>query len=299
MSQPFEEFPLQSAIEASILMHRDVHFGGNFNIMLKYYEEGGKGISDAFDSTQIRRLAEMERESGGNLAASILTGADAEKVADAKKAYQQLRDLFKQEGKEFFYPQLIASLILSEEEEPMEEIQAIVAEKQSIVPSLLEVLKSENFYHPLFPGYGQAPALAAKCLGLIGDKRAMISLFEGIGRGNLDYEDSLLQAIKAIGTPAKDFLLAVLRSQPINEDNERAAIALSAFECDPQVAESCYDLLQQIHFDPRLSLTSYLIFGCEGLQDEEKRRALHRLIEAPDTPKELKLDLRTIVGKWT
>lgn len=299
MSQPFEEFPLQSAVDASILMHRDVHFGGNFNVMLKYYEEGRKGVSDAFDTSQIRRLAEFERASETNIAPSILTGADAEKVAEAKESYKQLKELFDQDENVARYPQLIASLVLSEEEEPVEEIQAIVKEKSAIVPSLLEVLTSEKFYDPLFPGYGLAPSLAAKCLGIIGDKRAIISLFEGIGKGDFDHEDILLQAIREIGTPAKEFLITVVKGQPINEDNERAAIALAAFKEDPEVADACFDLLNQTEFDPHLPLTHYLIFACEGLQNEEKRESLRNVMHAPDVSKDLALDIRTIVDKWS
>lgn len=299
MSQPFEEFPLQSATDALILMHRDVHFGGSFNVMLNYYEGGGKGISDMFEISQIRRLAQLEQASGSNIAPSILNGADAEKIAEAKKAYQQLKDLFDKRGNEFHYPQLIASLILSEEEEPAEEIEAIVEEKNAIVPSLLEVLKSEKFYDPLFPGYGLAPSLAAKCLGLIGDKRAIISLFEEIGRRDFDHEDSLLQAIKKIGKSAKEFLITVVRGMPVNEDNEHAAIALAAFKEDPDVAEACYDLLHQINFDPLLPLTHYLIFACEGLQDEEKRKFLRKMMNTAGVSKDLALDIRSIADKWS
>lgn len=297
MSQPYDEFPLQSAVDATVLMHRDVHFGGNFNIMLKYYEEGGKGISNEFDESQIRKLAEIERSAEENIAGSILTGADAEKVAEAKKAYEQLREIFEGDSKNH-YPKLIASLILSEEEDPQEEIKAIVKEKSAIVPSLLEVLKSETFYDPLYPGYGQAPQLAAKCLGLIGDKRAIIFLFEGIGHGDFFHDDILLKAMKEIGDPAKEFLLKVLKAQPITEDNERAAIALNAFKEDPEVAETCFDILNQLSFDPNLPLTHYLIYPCEGLENRGKQEQLIKLLESPDLSKELVLDLRAIVEKW-
>lgn len=297
MSQPYDEFPLQSAVDATIIMHRDVHFGGNFNIMLKYYEEGGKGISNEFDENQIRKLAEFERSAEENIAGSILTGADAEKVAEAKKAYEQLREIFESDSKNH-YPKLIASLILSEEEDPKEEIEAIVKEKNAIVPSLLEVLKSETFYDPLYPGYGQAPQLAAKCLGLIGDKRAIIFLFEGIGHGDFFHDDILMKAMKEIGDPAKEFLLKVVKAQPITEDNERAAIALNAFKDDSEVAETCFDILNKLSFDPNLPLTHYLIYTCEGLENREKQEQLIELLESPDLSKELALDLRAIVEKW-
>ena len=74
------------------------------------------------------------------------------------------------------------------------------------MPALIDLLRNEDFYDPLFPGYGEAPVLAAKCLGLIGDKRAIISLFEAIGEGDFFNEDIILDALHVIGNPARDFL---------------------------------------------------------------------------------------------
>jgi hypothetical protein len=298
MTQPFEEFPLQSAVEASIIMHRDVHFGGNFNIMLKYYEEEGKGVCSEFGTDSIRKLAEFERRSEQNIAPIILTGADAEKVAEAKKAYKKLRDLFENDSKEAAFPRLIASLILAEEEDPQEEIQAIVQEKSAIVPALLDLLRAENYYDPLFPGYGLAPLLAAKCLSLIGDKRSIISLFESIGSGDFFYEDTILQALQTIGAPAKEFLLKVLHAHPIDGDNERAAIALVAFKDDEEVSEACFHLLEELQYNPQLPLTNYLILACSGLKNPEKRQKLINVANKKDTPRTITLDIQTLAKQW-
>lgn len=298
MSEPFEKFPLQSALDAAIVMHRDVHFGGNFNIMIKYYEKKGKGASCDFDLKDIYRLAEYEALSEQNIAPMVLTGADAEKVALAKEAYHQLRDLFDNDSKDAHYPRLIASLILSEEEEPQEEIEEIVKQKSAIVPSLLELLTSEKFYDPLFPGYGQSPLLAAKCLGRIGDKRAIPSLFEQIGSGDFFSEDTILKALQTIGEPAKEFLLKVVKGHPINYDNERAAIALEAFKEDAEVAAACFDLLEELQFDQNLPLTHYLIFSCEGLKDLQKQKKMIEWMNSPHLSKDIILDLHAIAKKW-
>ncbi len=295
MNQSFDSFPLQSAIDAEIIMHRDVHFGGNFKVMLEYYESAQKGVNPEFELEHIRNLAAFEKHSEQDIAPMVLTGIDAEKVAEAKKAYQELRNLFDNDSEKNRYPQLIASLILAEEEYPKSEIEAITKEKEAIVPSLLELLQSEHFYDALFPGYGQAPLLAAKCLGLIGDKRAIISLFESIGKGDFFHEDTLLMALKTIGKPAKEFLLRVVKSNPVDMDNERAAIALIAFKDDPEVAVACFELLQKLDLKTHAPLTHYLVLACEGLTNPDLRDKLLTL----QAPRDLSLDIQSISEKWT
>src|SRR5262249_53231399 len=143
-------------------------------------------------------------------------------------------------------PLLIANLILAEEEEVEFAMEAVVAEKTAIVPSLISLLRNEEFHDPLFPGYGLAPILAAQCLGQIGDQRAIISLFETIGEFDFFDEEVSLKALSIIGEPAKQFLLRVLHSRPVTVDNEKAAIALLAFKDDPEVASRCLQLLKEI-----------------------------------------------------
>ena len=52
---------------------------------------------------------------------------------------------------------MVADLVLSEEEDPIQEIAAVVACGAKAVPSLIELLKSEDFYNPLSPATGKLP----------------------------------------------------------------------------------------------------------------------------------------------
>lgn len=296
----FEEegFPVSNEQDVAILQHRDVHFGGNFGVMLKYYTEGGKGVNPEFELSQIEALALMEKDSGQNMAAMLLSGPDAERVAEAKDAYKKLRALYESKDKNAKYPQLIADLILTENEDPTSEIEAIVQEKSAIVPLLIDLLRSDTFYDPLFPGYGKAPALAARCLGLIGDKRAIFYLFESVGSGDFFDEDIALDALRSIGEPAKQFLLKVVHGKPINEDNERAAVALIKFKDDPEVAQTCFQMLRDKDVLKDLPLSTYLILACEGLTDKKLREEFAQLANQPDFPKQLKLDIKVITDSW-
>jgi HEAT repeat protein len=292
-----DDLPLRHELDVDIIMHRDVHFGANFTIMLDYYQKQGKGIRSEFDYQKIQALAELEKRMGKNLAPELLSGRDAEKVARAKEAYNRFRDLYDKKHIPHF-PRLIADLILSEEEVPQEEIQAIVKEKGAIVPSLLEILRAQDYYDPLFPGYGQAPSLAAKCLGLIGDKRAIIALFEAIGEEDFFNEEILLQSLKEIGEPAKEFLLQVMQGHPINFDNERAAIALIYFKDDPRVSETCFKMLLDPAVKKDIALSTYLALACEGLKDPDLRKKFKEVAEDPKTASSLRRDMKTVSNSW-
>lgn len=289
---------LSDAEDLLILMHREAHFGGSFPIMLDYYQRGGKGISKDISIGRIIELAKHEEHLGQNLAALTLSAREAEEIAEALSSYKKLKSLYFSKSPKGQLPLLIANLILSEEEEPESEIRAIVEQKSAIVPLLIDLIRSEDMYNPLFPGYGQAPALAARCLGQIGDKRAIIALFEAIGKGDFFDDDMALQALKLIGEPAKNFLLTVLQGKPINEDNERAAIAILSFKDDPQVAEICFQVLKGLNLSKELYLATYLILACEGLKGSPLEQEFTQFGQNPSIPSELKNDFKAILHLW-
>ena len=261
--EDFEDFPLTYAIDNAILMHRDAHFGGNFLFMIDYYRNEGRGISKEFDLTRIEEMAIIEKQRGMDLAPSTLSGAEAEKVGRTREVYKQLKALYELPHQKSNIPVLIADLILAEDQDVEAAMQAVVAEKGLIVPALIDLLRNEEFYDPLFPGYGLAPTLAAQCLGMIGDRRAIVSLFEMIGEADFFNEDVVLQALYSIGESAKAFLLKVLESRPINYDNERAAIALLSFKEDPEVTTACLNLLNDLDKKKHSVLATYLKFVLE------------------------------------
>lgn len=293
-----EDHPLIYALDNVILMHRDAHFSGNFALMLDYYRKEGRGVISDIEISRIEELYEMELNQGVNLAAMLLSGSEMEKIARAKQLYKQLRDLYNVDAKIKSIPLLIAELILAENEDVDAAIQAVVAEKGNITSALIDLLRSEEFHDPLFPGYGQAATLASECLGLIGDKRAIISLFEEIGSEDFFGEECVLKALHAIGLPAKIFLLNVLKSRPLNDDNERAAIALVKFKDDPEVSEASLKLLNEIDLRQNQVFASYLVFVCEGLVDSDQRQQLLALAEKESTPKMLKADIKAMAKTW-
>lgn len=293
-----EEYPLRDAVDLLIIMHREAHFGGQFAVMLDYYKQGGKGVQPEFEPNRIQELSDIETGLQQNLATLFLSGSDAEKVARSREMYKELRSLYESDRPETKIPRLIADLILSEDPEATAEIAALSKERSSALSALIQLIRSEDLHDPLFPGYGLAPNLAIKCLGDIGDKRAIITLFESIGTGDFFDDNLALDALKAIGEPAKAFLLKVLNGKPLTEDNEKAAIALLAFKDDPEVSATALKLLQDstVRKDPVLS--TYLALACEGFKEEAERAAYRSLASDPATSKALRLDMETVMKQW-
>jgi hypothetical protein len=294
-----ENFPMIDVIDHNILMHRDAHFGGLFSVMLDYYEKDGKGVQPEFDIPRIQRLAELEGQIKENLAGLFLSGEEAEKVGEARTAYKNLRDIYDIAKPKLIFPQLIADLVLSEEEDPKQEIEAVVNQKERIVPWLIEVLRKKEFSDPLFPGYGFATSLVVECLGRIGDKKAIISLFEELGQGDFFSDEQVVYALHKIGEPARDFLLRVVAGRPLTEDNERAAIGLVAFQDDQIVAEKCFELLQDPDIQKDGCLSVYLVLACAGMTDPVKQSLFREMANRLSSSSLLRKDMEVVINGWS
>lgn len=292
-----EAFGLTDEEDTEILMHRDAHFGGRFDVMLDYYRGEGKGVCQDISLERIERLYEVERVSGQDLASFILSGAEAEKIARVRKAYQVLQKIGEMDAAENRHPQLITELILTEDEDATHEIEAIVAEGAAMVPSLLQLVQAREFYDPLYPGYGYAPALAAKCLGLIKDPSTIAPLFEAIDSGDFFDEEDIFHALYEIGPEARDFLIRLVVLRPMTLDNERAARALTHFAMDPKVSVMALRQLDDPEVARHSNLAAYLILCCEGLQAPADRAAFAKLADREGLD-QFRQDIRAIIKEW-
>ena len=159
-------------------------------------------------------------------------------------------------------------------------------------------MHNEDLHDNLFPGYGQSALHAAQCLGKIGDKRALIALYEPIGEENIFDEDILLDALFNIGAPAKEFLLKILGAKPLTYDNERAAVALIKFKDDQDVAKAALKMLQEIDLKKHSILANYLALICAGLTSPVDRQAFLKIAEKENTPNSLHLDMKIVAKEW-
>ncbi len=293
-----EESLLTDTLDHEILMHRDAHFGGSFDVMIDYYSEEKVGANPDFDLERIEYLAGIEKEIGKDLAPQILSGAEAEAVARSRQAYRDFKKIYENEKAAGAYPKLIADLILSEEEDPTDEIEAIVGEGSKIVPSLLSIIKSDEAYDSLFPGYGFATYLALLCLGKIKDPATIIPIFETLHRETIFGEDAAIDALQEIGEPAKKFLLELLASRPLTRDNVQAASTLSAFPPDEKIAKACFTELQDREVRSKSLLASFLLLPCDLLEKMPEKEAFIQLSKDSTLPKTLRDEMERIIRTW-
>ena len=291
------ELPLLDTLDMEILMHRDAHFSGNFDVMIEYYSQDGVGVMPDFEVEEIEKLKRIELEGGEDLAAATLPEGAREQVAKAKKLYAALKEAYEGDAKDTI-GRCISDLILSEEESPEKEITAVVTHGGDAVPALVHLLGATSYYDPLYPGYGRSPIFAATCLAKIGDDRAIAPLFEALGNDNFFTDEEILKALASFGEKGKSFLLGVLKQTPYARDNERAALALSSFEEDPEIALEALRLLEDENLKGHPTFASYLIFCAEGLEDSEKRKRFIHLSTEAALPKELKSEMDVIIRAW-
>lgn len=288
--------PLLDAIDVEILMHRDIHFGGSFEIMVHYYEKEGVGVMPDFSLKRIKQLKKLEEELQENLSAKCLPLPTLELIERAKAIYRQLREVY--EKKENPLGILISDLILTEEDLPKKEIEALVAQGEEGMQALIKLIDSSDFYDPLYPGYGRAPMHAATALGKIGNPKAIPHLFMALGQQNFFVDEAIIQALNKMGKPAKEFLLKRLVHKPITQDNEHAAIVLTSFPLDEEIALIALSLLQEEEVLKHEGFCSYLICAVEGLQKKEERERFLALAKSGKFSKLLKNEAAMVVKAW-
>ena len=291
------EMGLTDELDHQILMHRDAHFGGDFSVMIAYYEQDSIGVQSEFDFDRIMSLAEIERSIGQNLAPLILSGPEAEKVAASKKMYRRFKTLY-EEAKEGTPALYIADLILAEGEGE-KEIEQALAKQTYTKQELIEVIQDKQLYDPLFPGYGYAPCRAAIALGKIKDPETVVPLFEMFHQELVFEEEVVLEALRSHGNPAKEFLLKLVKSRPITQDTIHAAFALTGFGDDLAVAHSALEQLEDPKVLQSSLLSSYLLCCIEALRGTSEVEKLKQIAMHPQTPESISREIQSILKLWS
>ncbi|MCB1118162.1 MAG: HEAT repeat domain-containing protein [Chlamydiia bacterium] len=287
------QIPILDAVDLEILMHRDAHFGGHFEVMIEYYDNDGVGVQSDFDIKRIRQLAHIEKETDGDLSDLVLPNAARVQVERSKQLYLDLREVHEKDDPNH-HALIFSNLVLSEEEYPEQEIADIIAEGGEMVPLLIDLISSDSFYDPLFPGYGRTPIFAAHCLAELGDEMAIHALFNAMGQENFFTDEAMIKALKSFGDKSKQFLLKALNHKPISKNNEHAAIALMEFSDEPDVASACLQLLPDALSHPVLA--TYLIFGCSALSKSSDQQKFKKLAQTAQS--DLAHEMNVIIKSW-
>lgn len=288
--------PIIDTLDIDIILHRDIHFAKNFDIMIDYYLENGVGVMPDFSMDRIQHLQKLEKTLNKSLS-EYLPSTVNDIVARAKTLYTNLRENYANHGKNEV-PVLISDLILSESEFPLSEINALITKGSEAVDALIHIINTIDFYDPLFPGYGRAPIFASHCLAKIGDVKAIPPLFEALGQENFFTDDAIIHALTQFGDKSKDFLINRMQQKPYTKDNIHAAITLTSFPDNPTIAKTCLKILQDPEARKKDAFANYLLFGCSALTTESDRDRFKKLQKSTDFSSSLRSDMQTIIKSW-
>ena len=299
------QMALVSEEDKLILMHRDAHFGANFDIMIAEYLDEKRGAVLDVEVSQIKALQKKQQELQSDIAPLLLTGAEAERVMQAKKMYRDLRALSESatqdapKEKKKPVSSLIAELILSDDDTSclLEEIIACKGDlQQELEVALIELLESDLFKDPLFPGYGLAPKEAAYALGRLQSKKSIPYLFRTLCQEGYDYEEVITSALHAIGDDAKEFLKRQFQQKPMTKITELALVCLLSFATDADVSEFLLEHLEQKDYQKQ-SFSPYLVLGLESLPPHLQKRA-EALKNDVHFPQNLQQELQFVLKCW-
>jgi len=287
-----------NAIDMEILMHRDAHFGGSFDIMIEYYQQDGIGKMPDFALKKIKKLQQIEWQMGQNLSTRYLSLKAQQIVKKSQQLYKDLREVYTAKRGEKTLTILLSDLILSEKEYPNKEIRALVAKGEEAVSPLIQLLSSQIFYDPLYPGYGRTPIFAAECLAQLQDERAIPPLFEALGQDNFFVDEKIIEVLASFGDLSKSFLLNRLKQHPLSKDNEYAAIALSGFPEDEEIALCSLEMLEKGQALKKSYLSTYLVFICANLTQKSERDRFIALAKRRDIAAHTLEMMNMIIKSW-
>lgn len=284
--------PFTDSIDCDILMHKNAHFGKSFDVMLDYYNNDGVGVQNDFDFDRIEYLKSQEEKLQIDLFDELLLPAAKAAVEDAINMYEELKKLYEENSHEI--PLLIANLILSEEEDPIEEKSSLIQLGEKALPALHTLLETPQLHDPLFPGYGLAPQRAVEILKAIGDMTSIPPLFAALRFQQFSLDEAIIEALLKMQHHAKPFLLKKLEGRPLCKDNEYAAMILSNF-ADLEVAKRALLQLKDEAVLKKETLSSYLICILEHLDPVNKKEEITSFLKTTQLTDDQKEEINLIL----
>ncbi len=247
-------FNLTNESHHMILMLRDAHFRGHFDLMLQsFYNENFIGNNLNIDISEIEYLEKIEKKIQQNLAPLILSANEAERIYKSRLMYENLKKVYFLKNKNNNEKsKILADLLLIEFFPFDKEVNAVIQLKDDIIPDLLNIINNPNFYDPVFPGFGEIPKIAIECLSKINNPKVIPHIFSLLGKENLS-DDDLSFFLSQFNENAKKFFFKILISLPITKDHSIAAFCLTRFN-DLETIKFCEELLYipEYHKDPLL-----------------------------------------------
>ena len=274
-----DQLPLFDEEYQTILLHRDVHFGQNFDVMLEYYaRDEAPGIQEDIEIRKIKELMALEKKLGKNIAPYLLGGAEMERIAFFRGLYRQFETLLSL-SPEGSTERLIAEFFLSdgEWESVLQKIDSSSIQK---VHLLKEILLDDIWFDPLSPGFGMVPKAIVRIFGQRPSSESVRTLFSILEQGSFEFEEEVLSALRKIGDLARDFCIERFVSSQDVREKEKALIVLSRFVPDKKVQECVLTWLEK-EPHPNNRLKEYALSLLEELCPDLIERANRMCINRP------------------
>lgn len=290
--------PMYDEEDQKILMHKDAHFGSSFSVMREYYEnEDHLGIQEDISLKRLEQLEAIQDKEQANLSDLLLSSQDKALVCQSKITYQKLAEICEASSCDSNNPSyLIANLILSEDPDEF----ALLKEGDSLKlienKDLIELIENQEFWNPIFPGYGLAPLRAIEVLAKKQQPSSIPVIFNSLKKVDFFNEAPILEALKSYQEEAKQFLLKRLQSEPFSEDNLQAAHCLQSF-ADAEISSICFDLLESKKVNLDSQLAQYLVLSLEKLP-KQRLADLRHFSEKPDLPTSLKEEINFLLHHY-
>lgn len=275
-----------------LLMHCDVHFSQNFELMADYYASDGIGVDPDIDLKRIQEFQKLSRKEALYLFENLITPEKLPRVLEAKEAYLRLRDVYESESKDVGAC-LLSDLLLSEDEDTSDEEQAIFEYGTKLIPVLVTILRSYLYHSSLGPGYGQGPSRVLRCLSLFDTTPCISEAFESLSiSDNPFYSYDVTNYFRIFENQAKAFLFKQIESAVLSEDHRRALEILAEFELTEEDRERIIAVWAQHLSNPQSAMMAHCFSSLllEGLNEKliKKLKKIESLNPAQRHLEELK-----------
>jgi hypothetical protein len=265
------QWPVEEELVCDILLHKKVHFGDSFDVMLKYYEEEEHiGIINGITKKDIIDVYQMVLQDE-TLEDKLVDNHHLDQIEHALEQYRSIKTLIEIKGEYNDIYQLFVDLVFSENDKEGY-IETILNHKHKdiVLDQASKIIEDPRYYSNLSPGYGFLPISMMKLVGRTKDKRWMKPLFNALLRYGSSYDDVILTVMAGYHDQVKQSMLQKLQSTPYSKDNERAALILGVSNLNNEERNVIYSfLLQQMEVIP-VMLSEYVLSLLIEMEEHKK-----------------------------
>ena len=201
------QWPVEEEIVCDILLHKKVHFGDSFDVMLKYYEEDEHiGIISGITKDIIDVYHMVLQDD--TLEDKLFDNHHFDQIEHALEQYRSIKALVEIKGAYNGIYQLFVDLVFSENEKDGY-IETILSHQHRdiVLDQASKIIEDPRYYSNLSPGYGLLPVTMMRLVGRTKDKQWIKPLFNALLRYGSLYDDVILTVMAEYHHQVKQSML--------------------------------------------------------------------------------------------